>query len=85
MAPEEAPLLQEWILKFRDAAVGANIIDIFDCQGQVSRLVKTFMRLSPRSKERKWARLDNSQGQPDATRLERARTFTNEIMNRLKP
>lgn len=84
MAPEGTPLLQEWIQKFRDAAVGANIIGIFDCQGQVSRLIKTFMRLSLRSKERKWARLDSSQGQPDATRLERARTFANEIMNRLK-
>ncbi|MGA3193109.1 MAG: flavodoxin family protein [Candidatus Bathyarchaeia archaeon] len=84
MAPEGAPLLQEWIQKFRDATVGANIIGIFDCQGQVSRLIKTFMRLSTRSKERKWARLDNSQGQPDATRLERARTFANEIMNGLK-
>jgi hypothetical protein len=85
MAPEGAPLLQEWIQKFRDAAMGANIIGIFDCQGQVSRLVKTFIRLNLRSKERKWARLDSSQGQPDATRLERAGTFANETINKLKP
>jgi ABC-type methionine transport system ATPase subunit len=45
MAPEDFQLLQGWIHKFRDAAVGANIIGVFDCQGQVSRLVKTVMRI----------------------------------------
>ena len=85
MAPEEFPLVQGWIQKFRDAAVGANIVGVFDCQGQVSRLVKAFMRISPNPQLRRWARMDNSQGQPDAARLERARTFANETMNRLKP
>ena len=84
MAPEGAPLLQEWIKKFRDAAVGAEIVGTFDCQGQVSRTVKTLMRLSLKSKEREWARLDSSQGQPDATRLERARTFAKETTNEFK-
>ncbi len=85
MAPEEEPLMQEWIQKFKDAAMGAKIVGTFDCQGQVSRIVKTVLRLSLKSKEREWARFDNSQGQPDATRLERARAFANETMNRLKP
>jgi flavodoxin len=80
MAPEDAPPLQGWIQKFSDAAVGANIIGIFDCQGQLnSRLLKIIMRL------RYPTRADSSQGQPDETRLERARAFANEIMNRLKP
>lgn len=30
MAPEDFPPLQGWIQKFRDAAVGANIIGVFD-------------------------------------------------------
>jgi flavodoxin len=80
MAPEDSPSVQGWIQKFKDAAVGANIVGVFDCQGQASRLIKIlmiiplfFMRQS-----------DNSQGQPDAARLERARAFANEIMNKLK-
>jgi len=85
MAPEDYPPLQGWIQKFRDAAHGANIIGTFDCQGQVSRLVKTIMRITPNPQVRAWARDDSSQGQPDATRLERARAFANEIMNKLKP
>jgi flavodoxin len=82
-APEGAPPLQGWIQKFRDAAVGANIIGIFDCQGQASRLIKTVMRINLDPHVRASAR--SSQGQPDATRLERARTFANETMDRLKP
>ncbi|MGB8780087.1 MAG: flavodoxin family protein [Candidatus Bathyarchaeia archaeon] len=81
MAPEDAPPLQGWIQKFKDAAVGANIIGIFDCQVQASRLVKTFVRIHPQAR----ASVRASQGQPDAARLERARAFANEMMNRLKP
>jgi len=82
MAPEDAPPLQGWIQKFSDAAVGANIIGIFDCQGQLnSRLLKIIMRIILAFMRQ----ADTSQGQPDAARLERARTFANEIMNGLKP
>jgi len=84
-APEDYSPLQEWIQKFRDAAEGANIIGVFDCQGQLSRLVKAIMWISPNPQLREWARADNSQGQPDTARLERAKAFANEIMNRLKP
>jgi len=83
MAPEDAPSLQGWIQKFRDAAVGANIVGVFNCQGQGSRRVKISMRLSRHPKLRAWARADTSQGQPDAARLERARAFANELVNRL--
>ena len=83
MAPEDAPPLQGWIQKFKDAAVGSNIIGIFDCQAQASRLVKIFVRIHPNPQAR--AAVRASQGQPDAARLERARAFANEIMSRLKP
>lgn len=36
MAPESAPPLKGWIQKFSDAAVGANIVGVFDCQGQLN-------------------------------------------------
>jgi len=80
MAPEDAPPLQGWIQKFSDAAVGANIVGIFDCQGQLnSRLLKIIMRIILAFMRE----ADTSQGQPDAARLERARTFANEIMKKL--
>jgi flavodoxin len=82
-APDGAPPVQGWIQKFKDAAVEANIIDVFECQGQASRLIKTIMLLNRNPGVRASAR--SSQGQPDATRLERARTFAIETINKLKP
>ncbi|MGD0805804.1 MAG: flavodoxin family protein [Candidatus Bathyarchaeia archaeon] len=84
MAPDGAPPLQDWIQKFRDAAVGANIVGVFDCQGQLnSPLLKIVMRINPNPQIRASAR--SSKGQPDAARLERAGAFANEMLNRLKP
>jgi flavodoxin len=84
MAPESNPRLQERFRKFRDAAVGANILGFFNCQGQASRGIKIFMRLSLNPRLRAAAKADSSKGQPDATRLERARTFANETISKLK-
>ena len=81
-APDGAPPVQGWIQKFKEAALGANIIGVFECQGQASRLVKTIMLLNLSPQVRASAR--SSQGQPDATRLKRAKTFASETMNRLK-
>ena len=83
MAPEDAPELQGWLQKFRDAAVGANIVGVFDCQGEIHGLMKTIVRFhrDPHVRES----IQMSQGKPDAVRLERARTFANETMNKLKP
>jgi flavodoxin len=85
MSPEHNPRLQGYIQKFRDAVVGANIVGVFDCQGQACQEVKAFMLNSPNPQLSAAAQADSSQGQPDATRLERAKTFANDTMNRLKP
>ena len=81
-ATDGAPPVEGWIQKFRDASTGANIVGTFECQGQASGLVKTIMLLNRNPKVRESAR--TSKGQPDATRLERARTFANETINKLK-
>lgn len=80
MAPEEAPELEGWLQKFRDAATGADIVGMFDCQGQASWLVKFILRFAPDPVIREARKKDNSKGQPDATRLERARAFAKEVM-----
>jgi flavodoxin I len=85
MTPEGFQPLQGWIQKLRDAAVGANIVGVFDCQGQVCQETKTRMLNHPMPQVRAAVQADSSRGQPDATRLERGRTFANEIMNGLKP
>jgi flavodoxin len=82
-SPEDAPPLHEWIQKFKDAAVGANVIGVFNCQGQLAQPVKAAMLNNPNPQIQAWAKNDESQGQPDATRLERAKVFAKETMKQL--
>ena len=81
-APENEPEVPEWMAKFKQAAGGAELVGCFDCQGEMSGAVKFVMKISPNKKMRADVKKDNSQGQPDATRIERARTFARDTMNR---
>ncbi len=82
-AQEESPELLPMLAKFKDAARGARVVDMFDCQGELARAVKMIMSVMPNAKYRRWAKLDNSQGQPDQTRIERARAFSRSVIQRL--
>jgi flavodoxin len=79
-AHEDAEELPLFLAKFRDAAAGADLLGIFDCQGQLPSMMKLIMKIHPNAEYRSWAKHDNGKGQPDATRLERARAFAREIM-----
>ena len=79
-APEDEAQLPEWLAGFRTAAARANIVGIFDCQGQLSKGTKPIMSILPMRGLRQMAKRDNSQGQPDATRLARARAFARETV-----
>ena len=79
-APEDSPDLPPMLDKFRQAASGANIIDMFDCQGELAKTIKRIMSMMPNAQLRMWAKQDNSQGQPDKTRLDRARAFSRNVM-----
>jgi len=79
-APEDEAQLPEWLAGFRTAAARANIVGIFDCQGQLSKGTKRIMSILPMRGLRQMAKRDNSQGQPDATRLARARAFARETV-----
>ena len=81
-APEDAPELPQSIAKFKGAAAGANIVGVFDCQGELAKGVKVIMRISPNKQLRTWAKIDNSQGQPNQARLEKAQAFAKETLSR---
>jgi len=83
-SPEDGPDLPPMIEKFIRAAQGADLIDLFHCQGELAKSVKRIMSIWPNAKFRKWAREDNSQGQPDEIRIERARAFSADVMKRLQ-
>jgi flavodoxin len=82
-APEDNPDLPPMLDKFRQAARGANIIDMFDCQGELAKAVKMIMSIVPNAQLRNWAKQDNSQGQPNQQRLDRARAFSRNVMEKL--
>ena len=82
-APEDFEGLPPMLEKFRQAAHGANLVDMFDCQGEMAKGVKFILSISPNAKFRKWAKADDSQGQPDQARLDRARAFSRDVMQRL--
>ena len=81
-APEDEPEVAEYIAKFKQAASGAEVVGTFDCQGQLASGVKFIMKISPSKKLRSDAKRDNSKGQPDSARLEKARAFARETMSR---
>jgi flavodoxin len=82
-APEDHPDLPPMLDKFRQAAFRANLIDMFDCQGELDKMTKRIMSILPDAKLRAWAKQDNSKGQPDKNRLDRARAFSKNVMNKL--
>ena len=81
-APEDAPEMPDSVQKFCDAAGEADILDVFHCQGQLSSIVKTVMRFAPDPQIREWARMDNSKGQPDPFRLEKAALFAKRVLDK---
>jgi hypothetical protein len=57
---------------------------MFDCQGQLAKGIKFIMSIMPNREIRAMAKRDNSQGQPDAARLDRARAYAREMSERKK-
>ncbi len=83
-APENEPEVPEWMVKFRQAAANAELVGFFDCQGQLAKSAKFIMSISPNKKLRADAKKDNSLGQPDKTRLDKARSFAAETMSQFR-
>ena len=82
-ALEDNEEIPSWLNKFRKAANGSEIIDIFNCQGELTRVLKLFMSIAPSSQMREGVKKINSEGQPDQTRLEKARVFSRNVMGKL--
>jgi flavodoxin len=76
----DAPELQRWLTECKQMASEANIVGMFDCQGQLAKAIKFIMSIYPNAKYRQWAKMDSSQGQPDESRLKRAGAFARQTM-----
>ena len=80
---EESALLQDWLDLCRDAAEGAEIVGLFHCKGELSKQVADVMLKSADPHLVVWAKMrDDTLGQPDASRIEKARMFAKKIMEK---
>ena len=79
-SPEDHPELKEWLGNCKAAAAGANLLGVFDCQGEMSQALADIMLSSGDPTLAEWAKnRPLTIGQPDATRLKKARTFAREM------
>jgi len=80
---EDSEALQEWLGACRAAAAGANLVGMFDCQGELAESVAEALKSLGDPQLAAWAD-ERSQtiGQPDEQRLERARAFAREMTAR---
>ena len=75
-AHENEPLVQTWLAACKIAASSANIVGVFDCQGQLAQNVKEMMLGSNDPQLVAWSeRSHETLGQPDKNRLKKAARF----------
>lgn len=85
-APEHSEELVPWLDHCRAAADGAEVIDLFNCQGELAQYVIDALLKSDNPRHRAYGEHGHTTvGQPDARRVEKARLFAREIMNKLEP
>ena len=82
-SPEEAvEQLQPWLNSCKEATAGTNLVGFFNCQGELSKEMADAMTKLDDPQAVSWGKHRYMiLGQPDATRLERARDFAREVMS----
>ena len=81
-APEDAERVKPWLDNVRElvSQAGAELVGLFDCQGEASQQVVDFLLNSDKPEFQQYGReAAEAKGLPDEARLERARSFANEI------
>lgn len=80
-APEDSDDVTGWLQTAREAAAGADIVGMFDCQGQLDPKVAEMLLKSDDPQMRGFGEGGPStMGQPDESRLQKAREFTKKVL-----
>jgi len=86
-APESAPGVPTWTNALKDSVIeaGAEIINFFNCQGELSQKVLDMMAADEDPYVRKLASFgrDGTIGQPDESSIEKARAFARETIKKV--
>ena len=79
-APEDQEGVEAWLDKCREAASSAELVGFFHCQGELSEAIANVLLKSDNPMMRSFGeRRSETIGQPDETRLQRARDFAREV------
>lgn len=83
-APEDHELVSGYLEKCRAAVSHADLVGMFDCQGELSQAVIDILAKSDNPRHREFATYGpQTKGQPDDSRLEKARVFAREVVSRV--
>lgn len=83
-APEEEAEQEGWLQTCRDAAGNAELVAFFDCQGALAEPVAEALLKSGNPMFEEFGRRGPStQGQPDDSRLQRARAWAKEVVSKI--
>ncbi len=86
-SPEHVPTLSPWLDAMKAAATdaGAEIINFFNCQGEMSQRVVDMLLESDDPNVRRFGEVgrDMTIGQPDGSRIEKAREYARKTMSRI--
>jgi hypothetical protein len=81
---EDSPELPEWLGNCKAPAAGAVLLGVFNCQGEVDENVIELLLKSDNEMLRQFGEQGpSSKGQPDASRLDKAREFARQTMAKL--
>jgi flavodoxin len=84
-APEQSEEIKGWLGACEEAASQADVVNMFDCQGELAEAIMDMLLKSDDPNIRAFGELGPmTKGQPDETRLERARAFARETMEKVK-
>jgi flavodoxin len=85
-APENAERVGPWLDNSRDiiSEVGAELVGLFNCQGEASQEIINFLLNSDNPELRTYGKeASEAKGLPDQARLERAKEYAGEIVAKL--
>jgi flavodoxin len=84
-SPEDAEPLEEWLAACKAAAADTKLVGVFNCQGELAQAIADLLANAEDPQIRAFSEgRSETVGQPDETRLEKARGFAREIMEKVK-
>ncbi len=83
-ADEEQELTATWVNACLEAAAEADVLGTFHCQGELAEAIAEMLKKSDDPQMQEFGnQRDSTIGQPDASRIEKAKAFAKEIMQKV--